>query len=166
MATSNTAADTSAFEETANRIRELNEKLIQLAKESGQSSLDTYEKALQSMVNFEKYFDETQNKLDLDRYPALRLAKGYEVILEHGDSLFMPAGYWHHMEYLDSGFAMSLRALNSSVGGKLKGLWNIAGMRNIDTLMKKSMPHKWYEWKERKIFEAANKELALSKTDI
>ena len=37
MATSNTAADTSAFEETANRIRELNEKLIQLAKESGQS---------------------------------------------------------------------------------------------------------------------------------
>jgi hypothetical protein len=37
MATSNTAADTIAFEETANRIRELNEKLIQLAKESGQS---------------------------------------------------------------------------------------------------------------------------------
>ena len=23
----------------------------------------------------------------------------------------MPAGWWHHMEYLDSGFAMSLRAL-------------------------------------------------------
>ena len=54
MATSNTAADTSAFEETATRIRELNEKLIQLAKESGQSSLDTYEKALQSMIDFEK----------------------------------------------------------------------------------------------------------------
>ena len=54
MATSNTAADTSAFEETATRIRELNEKLIQLAKESGQSSLDTYEKALQSLVDFEK----------------------------------------------------------------------------------------------------------------
>ena len=54
MATSTTAADTNAFEETANRIRELNENLIQLAKESGQSSLDTYEKALQSMVDFEK----------------------------------------------------------------------------------------------------------------
>jgi hypothetical protein len=54
MATSNSAADTSAFEETANRIRELNENLIQLAKESGQSSLDTYEKALQHMVDFEK----------------------------------------------------------------------------------------------------------------
>ena len=43
-----------------------------------------------SFVNFEKYFDqaEEQNKLDLVKYPALRLAKGYEVILEHGDSLF------------------------------------------------------------------------------
>ena len=54
MATKTIAADTNASEDTANRIRELNEKLIQLAKESGQSSLDTYEKALQSMVDFEK----------------------------------------------------------------------------------------------------------------
>jgi hypothetical protein len=54
VATKNSATGTSAFEETANRIRELNEKLIQLAKESGQSSLDTYEKALQSLVDFEK----------------------------------------------------------------------------------------------------------------
>ena len=45
---------TGGFEQTANRIRELNEKLIQLAKESGQSSLDTYEKALQSRIDFEK----------------------------------------------------------------------------------------------------------------
>jgi hypothetical protein len=54
VATKNSATGTSAFEETANRIRELNEKLIQLAKESGQSSLDTYEKALQSLIDFEK----------------------------------------------------------------------------------------------------------------
>jgi hypothetical protein len=53
MTTSNADGDTGALDETATRIRELNEKLIQLAKESGQSSLDTYEKALQSMVDFE-----------------------------------------------------------------------------------------------------------------
>jgi hypothetical protein len=112
-----------------------------------------------SFVNFEKYFDQQANKLDLARYPALKLARGYEVILEHGDTLFMPAGYWHHMEYLDSGFAMSLRALQSSFGGKLKGIWYLMGMRNIDTLMKKTAPEWWFNRKKEKTFKAAGREL-------
>jgi hypothetical protein len=112
-----------------------------------------------SLVNFEKYFDPENSKLDPEKYPAVSLAKGYEVVLEHGDTLFMPAGYWHHMEYLDSGFAMSLRALQSDVRGKLKGAWYLLGMRNIDTLMKKTAPHWWYNYKKEKIFEAAGREL-------
>jgi Cupin-like domain len=112
-----------------------------------------------SLVNFEKYFDPENNKLDPEKYPAVGLAKGYEVVLEHGDTLFMPAGYWHHMEYLDSGFAMSLRALQSDVRGKLKGAWYLLGMRNIDTLMKKTAPGWWYNYKKEKIFEAAGREL-------
>ncbi|WP_431212562.1 cupin-like domain-containing protein [Puia sp. P3] len=103
-----------------------------------------------SFVNFENYFDENQNKLELEKYPALRLARGYEVILEHGDTLFMPAGYWHHMEYLDSGFAMSLRALQTSFTGKLKGIWYLMGMRNIDTLMKRTAPEWWFNRKKKK----------------
>lgn len=112
-----------------------------------------------SFVNFEKYFDRDQNKLEIEKYPALKLAKGYEVILEHGDTLFMPAGYWHHMEYLDSGFAMSLRALQPSLSGKLKGAWNLVGMRHIDTLMKKTAPEWWFNLKKEKTFRAAEKEL-------
>ena len=112
-----------------------------------------------SLADFSNYYDAEKSKLDAKKFPALNAATGYEVTLQHGDTLFMPGGYWHHMEYLDSGFAMSLRALNSSVSGKLKGLWNIAGMRNIDTLMKKTMPHKWYAWKEKTLFEAADKEV-------
>jgi hypothetical protein len=112
-----------------------------------------------SLVNFEKYFDPENNKLDPEKYPAVGLAKGYEVVLEHGDTLFMPAGYWHHMEYLDSGFAMSLRAMQSDVKGKLKGAWYLLGMRNIDTLMKKTAPGWWYNYKKEKIFEAAGREL-------
>ncbi len=114
-----------------------------------------------SFVNFEKYFDKDQNKLEEDRFPALKLAKGYEIILEHGDTLFMPAGYWHHMEYLDSGFAMSLRALQTSFSGKLKGVWNLMGMRNIDTLMKKTAPEWWYNRKKEQTFKAADKELEI-----
>jgi hypothetical protein len=112
-----------------------------------------------SFANFEKYFDPQQSKLEVDKFPATEQARGYEVILEHGDTLFMPAGYWHHMEYLDNGFAMSLRALQSSIGGKLKGAWNLFGMRNIDTLMKKTAPEWWYNFKKDKTFEAAQKRL-------
>ncbi|GAO42142.1 hypothetical protein FPE01S_01_11550 [Flavihumibacter petaseus NBRC 106054] len=102
-----------------------------------------------SFANFEKYYDPLNSKIDLDKFPALQHAKGYDFILEHGDTLFMPAGYWHHMEYIDSGFAMSLRALQNTVGGKLKGAWNLFGMRNIDTLMKKTAPEWWYNYKKK-----------------
>lgn len=97
-----------------------------------------------SLADFSNYYDAEKSKIDLQKFPALKYAKGFDVTLEHGDTLFMPGGYWHHMEYLDSGFAMSLRALNSSVSGKLKGAWNLVGMRSIDTLLKKTAPLKWY----------------------
>jgi len=112
-----------------------------------------------SIADFSNYYDPEKTKLDVTKFPAVDLAEGYDMILEHGDTLFMPVGYWHHMEYLESGFAMSLRALNKSLPGKMKGVWNLLGMRGIDTLMKKTMPIKWHEWKKEKIFEAAEKEL-------
>ena len=111
-----------------------------------------------SLADFSHYHKNNGNP-DYKKFPALKLAHGYDLILEHGDTLFMPAGYWHHMEYLDSGFAMSLRAFQSSLSGKVKGVWNLMGMRNIDTMMKKTMPQKWYNWKQEKIKKAAEKEL-------
>lgn len=113
-----------------------------------------------SLADFSNYADPSKSKVNTSEFPALEFVNGLEVVLEHGDTLFMPGGYWHHMEYLDSGFAMSLRALQPSLGGKLKGAWNIVGMRNIDTLMKKTAPHWWYNYKKEKIFKAAEKELA------
>ncbi len=112
-----------------------------------------------SMADFSNYSNPSQSKIDLRKFPALELVNGVEVILEHGDTLFMPGGYWHHMEYLESGFAMSLRALQPTLSGKLKGAWNITGMRYIDTLMKKTMPSWWYTYKKGKVFNAAEKEL-------
>lgn len=104
-----------------------------------------------SLANYAHYHE----KFDYENFPAVKKAKGYEVILEHGDTLFMPAGYWHHMEYIDAGFAMSLRALQSSLSGKLKGAWNLFGMRNIDTLMKKTAPKWWYDRKVKQLHAAA-----------
>ncbi len=111
-----------------------------------------------SMADFSNYYN-GNSKLDYNQFPALKHANGYDVILDHGDTLFMPAGYWHHMEYLESGFAMSLRALQPSIFGKLKGAWNLFGMRSIDTLMKKALPKWWYENKKKTVLQNANRAL-------
>ena len=112
-----------------------------------------------SMADFSHYYKDSGNP-DYDKFPALKYARGYEVILEHGDTLFMPAGYWHHMEYLDSGFAMSLRAVQrNNIPGLVKGAWNLVGMRNIDTLMKKTAPQWWFNYKKDKLYRAADKVL-------
>jgi hypothetical protein len=111
-----------------------------------------------SLADFSNYY-QLNGKPDYEKFPALKLARGFDLTLHHGDTLFMPAGYWHHMEYLDSGFAMSLRAMQSGIAGKLQGAWNLFGMRSIDTIMKKTAPEWWYENKKRKIFENAEKEM-------
>ncbi|MBK8140617.1 MAG: cupin-like domain-containing protein [Chitinophagaceae bacterium] len=111
-----------------------------------------------SLADFSNYY--VDGKVDYEKFPALKLAEGHDFMLEPGDTLFMPAGYWHHMEYLDSGFAMSLRALQPSVTGKLRGAWNLFGMRSIDTVMKKTVPKWWYERKEKRVFENAARVLA------
>ncbi len=114
-----------------------------------------------SLADFSRYYQDSGSP-DYTQFPALKLADGFDFTLEHGDTLFMPAGYWHHMEYLDSGFAMSLRALHPTLQGKLRGAWNLFGMRTIDTVMKKTMPKWWYENKKKKIFANAERELQLT----
>ena len=51
----NSAKDlANGFDEAADRVRALNEKLIETAKKSGTASLDAYEKALASLVEFQQ----------------------------------------------------------------------------------------------------------------
>lgn len=111
-----------------------------------------------SMADFSNYY--LEGKVDYEKFPALKMAEGFDFILEPGDTLFMPAGYWHHMEYLDSGFAMSLRAMQPSLAGKIKGIWSLIGMRSIDTVMKKTVPEWWYKRKEKKVYQNAERVLA------
>lgn len=115
-----------------------------------------------SLVDFSHYSNPDTSKVDYNAFPAVKHAVGYDLVLEPGDTLFMPAGYWHHMEYIESGFAMSLRAMQPSISGKLRGVWNLFGMRSIDTVLKKTAPHWWYNYKKEKIFEAAEKVNSLT----
>lgn len=73
MTSSNPIADASAVltpnvEEAAQRIRDLNEKLITAAKQSGNLSLDAYEKTLAGIVEFET---KVANATQLDWISAL-----------------------------------------------------------------------------------------------
>jgi predicted RNA-binding Zn ribbon-like protein len=43
-----------AHEEVAQRLRELNDSLIESSKAAGNTALDTYEKTLQALVHFEE----------------------------------------------------------------------------------------------------------------
>jgi ribosomal protein L16 Arg81 hydroxylase len=103
-----------------------------------------------SLVDFTEYYTaEFQEKIE--RYPALKNAKGYEVILEHGDTLYMPSKFWHHMEYIESGIGLSLRSWQPTLSGKLNGLYHIMVMRKIDSFLKLTAPESWYNYKLKRI---------------
>lgn len=107
-----------------------------------------------SFENWPERLNETETK-----FPALQYAQGYTTILEHGETMFMPAGYWHHMEYLDSGFAMSLRAMDQTIGGKLNGLYHLMGKRSMNNLLIKMAPEWWYHYKRKVAKQRAEKEI-------
>jgi hypothetical protein len=100
---------------------------------------------------------------DFEKFPALDGVAGKEAILEHGDTLFMPTGYWHWMKYLDGSFSISLRAWDSSWGIKAKSLYNLTVQRKFDDIMKKSFRTSYMDWKEKLAVKRAEKALAAGK---
>lgn len=109
-------------------------------------------------------FVDWHEHLDTEHFPALKYVKAYETILNHGETLFMPSGYWHHMQYMDSGFGMSLRALPAGFGAKLNGLYHIAGLRNFNNAIIKVAPKWWYHYKRK--LAHRNAEEAMKKLGV
>lgn len=86
---------------------------------------------------------------DFERFPGLKNLKGYQVVLEQGETLYIPSGYWHHFVYDEPGYAVSLRCTNHTWQGKLHGYYNLFVMSPIDRLMNKISPQSWFDWKEQ-----------------
>ncbi|EOR31610.1 JmjC domain protein [Elizabethkingia meningoseptica ATCC 13253 = NBRC 12535] len=98
---------------------------------------------------------------DFSKFPALDGVEGIECFLEHGDTLFMPTGWWHWMKYLDGSFSISLRAWDKSWAVKAHSLWNLTVQRKFDNFMKARYKKRYMDWKEKKAVENAN--IALKK---
>jgi hypothetical protein len=94
-------------------------------------------------------------KPDFDRFPLLKEAKGYEVTLEPGETLFIPSGFWHHVVYEEAGYAISLRCPHHRILKRLEGVLNLVAMQMVDRLINKLAPEKWYQWKEKQAFKLA-----------
>lgn len=94
--------------------------------------------------------------LDFERFPALKYTTGWECTIKFGETLFMPAGYWHYIQYLTGGYSVSVRAL-SSARDRVVGFSNLVFTRNFDNAMRKILKDKWYNYKVKEAYTRADK---------
>jgi hypothetical protein len=103
------------------------------------------------------------DKPDYKKYPGLKYVQVQECILEPGDAIYMPSGYWHYITYLDGGFSVSYRKMAHSMKFKLMGLLSFAVYMPTDKMMNRLFGKKWLERKEHIAAQRAAK--AISKID-
>lgn len=97
---------------------------------------------------------------DYEKYPALQYAEGYQTDLKPGETLFMPGGIWHYIQYLDGSFSLSLRTLNPSRMGKLQGAYNVLVIRKLDEFVNKYYKNRWSDYKLKRAIEKTNEIIA------
>ena len=83
-------------------------------------------------------------------HAALAHATGYEVVLEPGQTLYMPAGWWHEFHYLEAGMGVSLRASSPLWSDRLLGVFNLLVASPFDRLANLCAPARWFDWKVRR----------------
>lgn len=96
------------------------------------------------------------SNIDYDKYPAIQYAQGFQTDLKPGETLFMPSGIWHYIQYTEGSFSLSLRALADSSIDKLKGAYNVFVVRKLDEYLSKYYGNKWGDYKLKKAMEHAS----------
>lgn len=100
---------------------------------------------------------------DLEKYPALRKAKGFEARLRHGDTLFIPSKWWHFIKYETPSLSMTLRSLPTSPKKIAEVLNNLLFMRNYDNLMRKFKGQKWIDYKNEVAIRRTHRHAGIDK---
>jgi len=100
------------------------------------------------------------NNPDYERYPGLKKVQGYDCFIEAGDTIFMPAGWWHHIEYHAPCIGMAMRSLSPSIKTRLLGLYKVGVLTHLDDIFRFAMDEKWHHYKTRIADQRARTELA------
>lgn len=86
---------------------------------------------------------------DFERYPRLAEAQGFECLLEDGDTVYMPSGYWHYVYYETGGFSLALRSPITGPVGRTHMLYRLLALAVGDHGLSKILGTKrWYGMKE------------------
>ena len=88
------------------------------------------------------------NNPDFEKYPGLKYVQGIDCTIGPGDTIFMPAGWWHHIEYSTAGLGFAVRSLSPHISDRLLGFWQVAIMTHIDELMNRILGNRWFNWKK------------------
>ncbi|NER13837.1 hypothetical protein GWK08_10330 [Leptobacterium flavescens] len=90
--------------------------------------------------------------------PAFKYTKGYEAVINHGETLFIPQLWWHYVYYSRVGYSLALR-VNNKFSTKLKGMYNIIRLFTIDNSMNFLLRERWKKWKYKKARKKADNAL-------
>jgi hypothetical protein len=93
---------------------------------------------------------------DYERFPALKLAKGEETILTHGETLFIPALWWHHIGYMEGGYSLTLRSYDNPFT-VARGFTNVVRHYVVDKTLNNIWGAGWKDWKEEQAQKNAQK---------
>jgi hypothetical protein len=80
-----------------------------------------------SLVDFSRLDDADY----VAQFPNLEQLEGYETILEPGETIYMPSGYWHYITYVDSSFSVALRSLPARWDDLFYAVNNVFVKRNL-----------------------------------
>lgn len=83
----------------------------------------------------------------LEEFPGLKYLNGYEAVLKPGQTLYMPSGWWHFIQYETEGYSISVRALPFKMVEKWRGFRNLIITQHFDNLMRKLFKEKWFDYK-------------------
>ncbi|MFU8820950.1 MAG: cupin-like domain-containing protein [Gammaproteobacteria bacterium] len=87
---------------------------------------------------------------DYEKFPRASGLQGYRCDLSHGQTLFMPSGYWHYVHYLSSGYSLALRSMAVGVPRKLDALRHLLWLKPVDDLMATLFEESWARYKVKK----------------